>query len=184
MYFIIPLTVASAVLGLRHQIRNPLNSVLTRDSGACPGAPPFPSGAHPGDGCDGAPLSTRSPGVSRRGQMRKRQDTASCQVVTLAQYQTSPVKAGIEAIATKDWGDFNLVVNPPDPTAFLLAVPDPEHRGRNRRTLLGLILLGDFDNRTIPPPTATRSHNQRAAFLGFVPAQYKLGHAYSYAVLH
>ncbi|KAF8464520.1 hypothetical protein JB92DRAFT_3297118 [Gautieria morchelliformis] len=115
MYFIIPLTLASAVLGLPHQLRNPSNSVLARDSGACPGAPPIPSGAVPGDGCNGAPLSTRSPAVSRRGQIRKRQDTSNCQVVTLAQYQTSPMKAGIEAIATKDWGgDFNLVVNPPD----------------------------------------------------------------------
>ncbi|KAF8457884.1 hypothetical protein JB92DRAFT_3103323 [Gautieria morchelliformis] len=119
MYFIIPLILASAVLGLPHQIRNPSNSVLALDAGACPGAPPVPSGAHPSDGCDGAPLTTRSPAVSRRGQMRKRQDTSSCQVVTLAQYQTSPygdsMKAGIEAIAMKDWGgDFNLVVNPPD----------------------------------------------------------------------
>ncbi|KAF8531867.1 hypothetical protein JB92DRAFT_3104546 [Gautieria morchelliformis] len=121
MYFIIPLILASAVLGLPDQIRNPSNSVLARDAGACPGAPPVPSEAHPGDSCDGAPLSTRSPAVSRRGQMRKRQDTPNCQVVTLAQYQTSPyvlgdsMEAGIEAIATKDWGgDFNLVVNPPD----------------------------------------------------------------------
>ncbi|KAF8525412.1 hypothetical protein JB92DRAFT_2877006, partial [Gautieria morchelliformis] len=34
------------------------------------------------------------------------------------------------------------------------------------------------------PRTATRSHNQRAAFLSFAPAQHKQGHAHSYAVLH
>ncbi|KAF8509675.1 hypothetical protein JB92DRAFT_491624 [Gautieria morchelliformis] len=123
MYFIIPLILASAVLGLPHQIRNPSNSVLALDAGACPGAPPVPSGAHPSDGCDGAPLTTRSPAVSRRGQMRKRQDTSSCQVVTLAQYQTSPMKAGIEAIATKDWGGISLLsfsMHPADITYMAL----------------------------------------------------------------
>ncbi|KAF8462787.1 hypothetical protein JB92DRAFT_2140492 [Gautieria morchelliformis] len=110
MYFVIPLTLASAVLGLPHQLRNPSNSVFARDSGACPGAPPVPSGAIPGDGCNGASLSTRSPAVSRRGT-RKRQDTSNCQVVTLAHIKPRR----IEAIATKDWGgDFDLVVNPPD----------------------------------------------------------------------
>ncbi|KAF8464522.1 hypothetical protein JB92DRAFT_3150235 [Gautieria morchelliformis] len=115
MYLIIPLTLASAVLGLPHPIRNPSNSVLTGGSGACPGAPPVPSGAIPGDGCNGAPLPTRSPSASRRGQPKKRQDTSHCAVVTLAQYQASPLKAGIEPIASNEWGsDFNLVVNPSD----------------------------------------------------------------------
>ncbi|KAF8525417.1 hypothetical protein JB92DRAFT_2826813 [Gautieria morchelliformis] len=35
------------------------------------------------------------------------------------------------------------------PSRCALAVPDPGNRGNDRRTLLGLILLGEFDNRTI-----------------------------------
>ncbi|KAF8471021.1 hypothetical protein JB92DRAFT_2838411 [Gautieria morchelliformis] len=69
-------------------------------------------------------------------------------------------------------------------------VPQPAY-------VLGLILLGEFDAARVDvpvlaaagalgpgtsPPTAARPHIERAAYLGFAPAQYKLGHAYEYAV--
>ncbi|KIJ30859.1 hypothetical protein M422DRAFT_186581 [Sphaerobolus stellatus SS14] len=59
----------------------------------------------------------------------------------------------------------------------------------------GLLLLGEFtaakvDDRNIvalipqgsSPTAEARKHIERAAYLGFAPAQYKLGHAYEYAV--
>lgn len=58
----------------------------------------------------------------------------------------------------------------------------------------GLLLLGEFSHVTIPPqffstvipPNSTpiaeaRKHLERAAYLNFSPAQYKLGHAYEFA---
>jgi TPR repeat protein len=58
----------------------------------------------------------------------------------------------------------------------------------------GLLLFGEFPSATVSPqlissllPPATssmteaRRHIDRAAFLGFAPAQYKLGHCYEYA---
>jgi TPR repeat protein len=58
----------------------------------------------------------------------------------------------------------------------------------------GLLLLGEFSHISIPsqyfaaviPPNSTpvaeaRRHLERAAYLNFSPAQYKLGHAYEFA---
>ncbi|TFK46747.1 HCP-like protein [Heliocybe sulcata] len=67
------------------------------------------------------------------------------------------------------------------------AVPQPAY-------VFGLLLLSEFSHVSIPahlfapllPPGASlaaeaRKHLERAAFLNFAPAQYKLGHAYEYA---
>ena len=60
--------------------------------------------------------------------------------------------------------------------------------------VFGLLLLGEFSHVSIPPhlfapllpPGSTteneaRRHLERAAYLNFAPAQYKLGHAYEFA---
>jgi TPR repeat protein len=66
-------------------------------------------------------------------------------------------------------------------------VPQPAY-------VYGLILLGEFPSATIAPhllapfipqgitlQTEARKHIERAAYLGFSPAQYKMGHAYEFA---
>ncbi|KAF8508685.1 hypothetical protein JB92DRAFT_2832254 [Gautieria morchelliformis] len=122
MYFIFPLTLAAAVLGLPHQLRNPSNGILARDAVVCPAISPFGTG--PGDACvassSGAPPSAASPAVSRRREISKRriskrQATSTCQVVTDQEYQTSPMKSTVEGLASTNWGsDFTAVVNPSD----------------------------------------------------------------------
>jgi TPR repeat protein len=60
--------------------------------------------------------------------------------------------------------------------------------------VFGLLLLGEFSPASIPPhlfvplipPGSSRDHEarrhlERAAYLNFAPAQYKLGHAYEFA---
>ncbi|TDL15583.1 hypothetical protein BD410DRAFT_845087 [Rickenella mellea] len=72
-------------------------------------------------------------------------------------------------------------------TLATVDVPQPAY-------VYGLLLLSEFSHVTIPPslftplipPTSTppleaRKHLERAAFLNFAPAQYKLGHAYEFA---
>lgn len=72
-------------------------------------------------------------------------------------------------------------------TIATVDVPQPAY-------VFGLLLLGEFDQASIPPhlftplipPGGTRDnearrHLERAAFLNFAPAQYKLGHAYEFA---
>ena len=87
---------------------------------------------------------------------------------------------------------------PPNPEAALpllqraatiasVDVPQPAY-------VFGLLLLGEFSQASIPPhlftplipPGSTRDnearrHLERAAYLNFAPAQYKLGHAYEFA---
>lgn len=68
-----------------------------------------------------------------------------------------------------------------------IEVPQPAY-------VYGLLLLSEFSHVTIPPHHFTpfiplgqtldleaRRHLERAAFLNFAPAQYKLGHAYEFA---
>ncbi|KAI0759270.1 hypothetical protein BD413DRAFT_675032 [Trametes elegans] len=86
----------------------------------------------------------------------------------------------------------------PDPQAALpllsraatlatIEVPQPAY-------VYGLLLLNDFSHVSIPPhlfqphlpagvtpPEEARRHLERAAYLNFAPAQYKLGHAYEFA---
>ncbi|KAI0665457.1 hypothetical protein C8Q78DRAFT_1064822 [Trametes maxima] len=86
----------------------------------------------------------------------------------------------------------------PDPQAALpllnraatlatIEVPQPAY-------VYGLLLLNEFSHVTIPPhlfqpflapgvtpPEEARRHLERAAYLNFAPAQYKLGHAYEFA---
>jgi hypothetical protein len=72
-------------------------------------------------------------------------------------------------------------------TLATTAVPQPAY-------VFGLLLLDEFAHVNIPPqvfagalaPGASREadarrHLERAAYLGFAPAQYKLGHAYEFA---
>lgn len=72
-------------------------------------------------------------------------------------------------------------------TLASVAVPQPAY-------VYALLLLNDFNHISIPPslfapllpPGATpeseaRKHLERAAYLNFAPAQYKLGHAYEFA---
>jgi TPR repeat protein len=72
-------------------------------------------------------------------------------------------------------------------TLASLDVPQPAY-------VYGLLLLGEFSHVTIPPdlfrpfiPAGSntlqeaRKHLERAAYLHFAPAQYKLGHAYEFA---
>jgi TPR repeat protein len=72
-------------------------------------------------------------------------------------------------------------------TIATVDVPQPAY-------VFGLLLLGEFSQASIPPhlfnslipPGGTRDsearrHLERAAFLNFAPAQYKLGHAYEFA---
>ncbi|KIK76997.1 hypothetical protein PAXRUDRAFT_168151 [Paxillus rubicundulus Ve08.2h10] len=73
-------------------------------------------------------------------------------------------------------------------TLASVQVPQPAY-------VYGLLLLGEFSHVTvapqlfapfIPPPSSiqqeARLHLERAAFLHFAPAQYKLGHAYEFAL--
>ena len=73
-------------------------------------------------------------------------------------------------------------------TLATIDVPQPAY-------VYGLLLLAEFKHVTIPahlfapyiPPTSTlqleaRKHLERAAYLNFAPAQYKLGHAYEFAL--
>ncbi|KAL1946440.1 hypothetical protein VTO73DRAFT_15567 [Trametes versicolor] len=86
----------------------------------------------------------------------------------------------------------------PDPQAALpllsraatlatIEVPQPAY-------VYGLLLLNEFEHVSIPahlfqsllppgvtPPEEARRHLERAAYLNFAPAQYKLGHAYEFA---
>lgn len=72
-------------------------------------------------------------------------------------------------------------------TIATVDVPQPAY-------VFGLLLLGEFSQASIPPhlftplippgstrDTEARRHLERAAFLNFAPAQYKLGHAYEFA---
>jgi TPR repeat protein len=72
-------------------------------------------------------------------------------------------------------------------TIATVDVPQPAY-------VFGLLLLGEFSQASIPPhlftpfipPGSTRDsearrHLERAAYLNFPPAQYKLGHAYEFA---
>ena len=72
-------------------------------------------------------------------------------------------------------------------TIATVDVPQPAY-------VFGLLLLGEFSQASIPPhlfnpvipPGGTRDnearrHLERAAYLNFAPAQYKLGHAYEFA---
>jgi TPR repeat protein len=72
-------------------------------------------------------------------------------------------------------------------TLASIEVPQPAY-------VYGLILLSEFSHVTIPdplfkpfiPPSSSpsleaRKHLERAAYLNFAPAQYKLGHAYEFA---
>ncbi|KAF8137269.1 HCP-like protein [Boletus edulis] len=72
-------------------------------------------------------------------------------------------------------------------TLASVQVPQPAY-------VYGLLLLGEFAHVTVPPHLFTplipphsslqqeaRLHLERAAFLHFAPAQYKLGHAYEFA---
>ncbi|KAI0300592.1 hypothetical protein B0F90DRAFT_1817633 [Multifurca ochricompacta] len=72
-------------------------------------------------------------------------------------------------------------------TLATVDVPQPAY-------VFGLLLLGEFSHASIPPhlftslipPSSTRDnearrHLERAAYLNFAPAQYKLGHAYEFA---
>lgn len=73
-------------------------------------------------------------------------------------------------------------------TLASVQVPQPAY-------VYGLLLLGEFAHVTVPPhlftplipPHSTaqqeaRLHLERAAYLHFAPAQYKLGHAYEFAL--
>ncbi|KAG9313607.1 HCP-like protein [Chiua virens] len=73
-------------------------------------------------------------------------------------------------------------------TLASVQVPQPAY-------VYGLLLLGEFSHVTVPPQYFTplipphssvqqeaRLHLERAAFLHFAPAQYKLGHAYEFAL--
>jgi TPR repeat protein len=73
-------------------------------------------------------------------------------------------------------------------TLATLDVPQPAY-------VYGLLLLNEFAQVTVPgalfvpfiPPGSTvpqeaRRHLERAAYLNFAPAQYKLGHAYEFAL--
>ena len=73
-------------------------------------------------------------------------------------------------------------------TLASVQVPQPAY-------VYGLLLLGEFAHVTVPPqffaplipphssaPQEARLHLERAAFLHFAPAQYKLGHAYEFAL--
>ncbi|KAF8843893.1 HCP-like protein [Paxillus ammoniavirescens] len=73
-------------------------------------------------------------------------------------------------------------------TLASVQVPQPAY-------VYGLLILGEFSHVTvapqlfapfIPPPSSiqqeARLHLERAAFLHFAPAQYKLGHAYEFAL--
>jgi hypothetical protein len=72
-------------------------------------------------------------------------------------------------------------------TLATVDVPQPAY-------VFGLLLLGEFSHASIPPHLFTplippgntrdseaRRHLERAAYLNFAPAQYKLGHAYEFA---
>ena len=72
-------------------------------------------------------------------------------------------------------------------TLATIDVPQPAY-------VYGLLLLNEFSHVSIPPhlfqsvlpagvtpPEEARRHLERAAYLNFAPAQYKLGHAYEFA---
>ncbi|KAG0706871.1 HCP-like protein [Suillus ampliporus] len=88
-------------------------------------------------------------------------------------------------------GQLGLHPNPAAALPFLqraatlasTATPQPAY-------VYALLLLGEFSAASLPPsllpqpPNAqseARRHLERAAYLGFAPAQYKLGHAYEFA---
>jgi len=92
-------------------------------------------------------------------------------------------------------GQLGLHVNPEAALTLLqraatlasVEVPQPAY-------VYGLLLLGEFTHAAVPshlfnpfiPPGGTREgearrHLERAAYLNFAPAQYKLGHAYEFA---
>ena len=72
-------------------------------------------------------------------------------------------------------------------TLASVQVPQPAY-------VYGLLLLGEFSHVTVPPhflaplpqhssvQQEARLHLERAAFLHFAPAQYKLGHAYEFVL--
>ncbi|KAI0066915.1 HCP-like protein [Artomyces pyxidatus] len=63
-------------------------------------------------------------------------------------------------------------------TLATVEVPQPPY-------IFGLLLLGEFAPASLPShllnPSEARRHLERAAYLHFAPAQYKLGHAYEFA---
>jgi TPR repeat protein len=72
-------------------------------------------------------------------------------------------------------------------TLATVDVPQPAY-------VYGLLLLAEFSHISIPPqlftpfipqgsspPAEARKHLERAAYLNFAPAQYKLGHSYEFA---
>lgn len=88
-------------------------------------------------------------------------------------------------------GQLSLPANPAAALPFLqraatlasTTTPQPAY-------VYALLLLGEFSPASLPPnllpqaPIAqseARRHLERAAYLGFAPAQYKLGHAYEFA---
>ncbi|KAH9915623.1 uncharacterized protein B0H18DRAFT_1096908 [Fomitopsis serialis] len=110
------------------------------------------------------------------------------------------VKRGVESCIYR-MGMANLMGQlslPPNPEAALpllnraatlasVDVPQPAY-------VYGLLLLNEFSHVEVPPQLFTpyippgsspgmeaRKHIERAAFLNFAPAQYKLGHAYEFA---
>ncbi|KAI0915854.1 hypothetical protein AcV5_003348 [Taiwanofungus camphoratus] len=93
-------------------------------------------------------------------------------------------------------GQLGLPANPEAALPFLhraatlatIEVPQPAY-------VYGLLLLNEFTHVSIPPQLFTpfvppgsspqaeaRKHLERAAYLNFAPAQYKLGHAYEFAM--
>jgi TPR repeat protein len=92
-------------------------------------------------------------------------------------------------------GQLGLPANPEQAVPLLhraatlatVDVPQPAY-------VFGLLLLGEFTQVTVPPhlfgplippgssaQLEARKHLERAAYLNFSPAQYKLGHAYEFA---
>lgn len=88
-------------------------------------------------------------------------------------------------------GQLGLSANPAAAMPFLqraatlasTTTPQPAY-------VYALLLLGEFSPASLPPSllpqppiaqTEARRHLERAAYLGFAPAQYKLGHAYEFA---
>lgn len=105
-------------------------------------------------------------------------------------------KMGVESCVYR-MGMANLLGQlglPPNPAAALpllqraatlasTTTPQPAY-------VYALLLLGEFSAASLPPPllpqppiaqSEARRHLERAAYLGFAPAQYKLGHAYEFA---
>jgi len=127
MYAFIPLALATVALALPHKLRDASTSTASATT-PCAGAPAIPVGAVPGDPCDNGssstdassssaslPPSTSAAPARRSKNKGKRSGFSTCQTVTLDQYNTSPMKQAIEAMATTNWGgDFEVAVNPSD----------------------------------------------------------------------